>query len=187
MIDYKKLLVLPCDKGLLIDVAIQNLSYYADIYIDKISIDTQNTFIPGKVSGTPIYEYTVTGNLKEVEITVDPCEFTELQGVGTLFFIYVTVKGTFSKDTPCGMDKTISVKALIDTYPIYRWGLKYIKQAYDKCSVPRDFIDFILRLKAFTMCLETEDYPLAINYWKKFFKNLKKPSLNCNCYGRDTV
>lgn len=187
MIDYKKLLVLPCDKGLLIEVAIENLPYYEDLYIDKISIDTQNTFVSGKVSDTPIYEYTVVGNVKGVELTIDPCEFTEPQGAGTLFFIYVTVKGTFAENTPCGMDKTISVKALIDTYPIYRLGLKYIKEAYEECSVPRDFIDFILRLKAFMMCLETEDYPLAINYWKKFFRSLKKPSLNCNCYGRNTV
>lgn len=187
MINYKKLLVLPCDKGLFINVAVENLPYYTDIYLDKISIDTQNTFVSGKVSATPIYEYTVAGKVKEVELTVDPCEFTELQGAGTLFFVYVTVKGTLAQNTPCGMDKVISVKALIDTYPIYRWGLKYIKQAYDECSVPRDFIDFILRLKAFKMCLETEDYPLAINYWKKFFRRLRKSSLNCSCYGRDTV
>lgn len=187
MVEYNELTILPCGQGISLDVSVKNLAYYTDVYIDRIIIDTQETYTPEGPNSNPVYTYTVEGNLKEVQLTIDFCDFTEPPADGTLFFVYVITKGTPSTDTPCGMDKDTSVKAIIDENIIYEAGLKYIKETYAECTVPKDFIDFILRFRAFMMCLKTENYPMAITYWKRFFRSLKKPTSNCGCYGRDTI
>ena len=52
--------------------------------------------------------------------------------------------------------------------------------------INKNFIDYILRFKAFELSLKTGNYTLAIEYWEKFLKNktssISKPK-GCGCYG----
>ena len=45
MIHYNNLYITEDNKCLVIDVAIDDGSYYKDIYLDTVSIDTQDTFV----------------------------------------------------------------------------------------------------------------------------------------------
>lgn len=186
MIDFNKLLVLPNQEGLYIDVSVMDAPYFDTVYIDKIVIDTQSTYTSTGISTTPVYQYTVPGSSKSVKLTIK-AEDILTPMVGSMFFIYVQTKGTPTSDTPCGLDQNPQVGICVDLQEVYRKAMKYIGVCADSCSVPREFIDFILQYRAFTTCIQTKDFQQAIIYWNRFWKNLKKTPINCNCYGRDTI
>lgn len=183
MIQFNKLFLLPFNKGIYIDCSVLDLEYFNNIFIDEIIIDTHETFSKGGPSKFPVYKYKVDGDQKNVTLTIlDTDILCCLEN--TMFFIYVKTKGIPASDTPCGMDNEISVGAAVDAYNIYKKALNYIQEAYNECNIPKYFIDFILRWKAFQICLKTRDYPLAITYWNKFINSInitKTP--NCGCYG----
>ena len=58
-----------------------------------------------------------------------------------MFFIYIVAGGVPSLDTPCGYDNNIAIKVLVNTYPIYRNIMNYIKELGNTCSVPYNLID----------------------------------------------
>ena len=64
--------------------------------------------------------------------------------------------------------------------------MKYVKQIENNCEIPKEFIDLSLRIKALELCIRTGNYPQAIKYWNKYFKN-KIGTItrvtNCSCYG----
>lgn len=184
MVEFNKLFVIPYNKGIYVDCSVLDMPYFENIYVDKIVIDTQDTFNKDGVSKYPVYSYTIPGNQKRVQITIKDTDLLVPTMEGNMFFVYVIVKGVPSYNTPCGLDSPITLGVGVDTYPIYRKALKYISETYRKCDIPRAFIDFILRYKAFQICLKTRDYPLAITYWKKFTNSISvKLDNKCGCNG----
>lgn len=185
MVEFKRLLLLPKRNGLYIDVEVPNMPYNDNIYLDRIYIDTHDTFRVGGVSMNPVYSHTIDGNKKKLQITIPLHDVLVKNCEGQLFFVYIITKGIFAADTPCGMDEHATLGVICDTAKIYRQGIKYIQETYERCEVPRHFIDFILRYNAFKICLQTRDYPLAIAYWKRFIgTNNKAPSTKgCGCHG----
>ena len=75
---------------------------------------------------------------------------------------------------------------IFNTNIIYQQSMKYIRSIESNCDIPKQFIDYILRIKALELALNTGNYLLAIKYWNKFFKNIfTQESINtCNCYGK---
>lgn len=183
MVEFNKLLVVPYNKGIYIDVQVMDLPYFDNVYLDSVYIDNQDTFCTSGISKTPIYKHTIEGNQKSLKITVSDLDLLVSSMEGNMFFVYITTKGTPSADTPCGLDEPIILAVCVDSYSIYRKGINYIRETYEECNVPRHFIDFILRYKAFEMCLKTRDFPLAITYWKKFWGTTIKLDSKCSCYG----
>lgn len=183
MIQFNKLFTLPFNKGIYIDCSVLDLRYFKNVFIDEVIIDTQDTFLKSGPSATPVYKYKTTDNIKDLILTVSDIDLLcNLEN--TMFFVYVKTKGSPSIDVPCGMDNTISLGVTVDSYNIYKKALKYIKEAYNECTIPKYFIDFILRWKAFQICLKTRDYPLAITYWNKFIGSISTTKTsNCGCYG----
>ena len=214
MVDFNELRVSPDRKNLIIDVSIKNLSYYENVYIDSIIIDTQDTYIPSGPSNSPIFTYEVVSNVTPVYSLPD-CGCNQVQDYidkencfetsnneekrvrlelanaaldnhlkGNLFFVYVITKGTPSSDTPCNMDNTINLGVTADTYPIYTNMLNSLKEL-ESCGTPKLFTDAFLRFKAFELSIKTGKYSQVINYWNKYFKSLDIPNnTNCSCNGR---
>jgi len=53
------------------------------------------------------------------------------------------------------------------------------------CNPASNFIDYILRGKAFDLSLLTGNYLKAIEYWNAFFDEKEKTiTYNCGCHGR---
>lgn len=50
MVEFNKLLVIPYNKGIYLDVQVMDLPYFTDVYLDSITIDTQDTFKPDGIS-----------------------------------------------------------------------------------------------------------------------------------------
>ena len=214
MVDFNELRVSPDRKNLIIDVSINDLSYYENVYIDSIIIDTQDTYIPSGPSNSPIFTYEVVSNVTPVYSLPD-CGCNQVQDYidkencfetsnneekrvrleldntaldnhlkGNLFFVYVITKGTPSSDTPCNMDNTINLGVTADTYPIYTNMLNSLKEL-ESCGTPKLFTDAFLRFKAFELSIKTGQYSQVINYWNKYFKSLDIPNnTNCSCNGR---
>lgn len=184
MIEFNKLLVLPYNKGIYLDASIMDLPYFENVYLDYITIVAHDQYIPNKISESPAFKLKIEGNHKNYKLTIKDCELLVPTIEGTMFFVYVSAKGLPTPDTPCGLDDITSLAVCVDSYGIYRRGLQYIHEVYNTCNIPRHFIDFILRYKAFELCLKTRDFPLAITYWKGFWRTFNKPEKsNCSCYG----
>lgn len=184
MVKFNNLMVIPYNKGIYIDASILDMPYYDNVYLDTIFIDTQDTYNNNGISKTPVYKLKIEGNQKSIKLNIKDTELIVPSMEGTMFFVYILVKGLPSPDVPCGMDELVTLGVCVDSYSIYRKGLDYIKETYNRCEIPKNFIDFILRYKAFQMCLKTRDFPLAITYWNKFYKHSNKvTNSRCSCNG----
>ena len=72
MVRFNELRISADSKYLVIDVSVQDLGYYDNVYLQEIIIDSQDTYLSSGPSSTPIYKYTISSNedLKELRIVV---------------------------------------------------------------------------------------------------------------------
>lgn len=182
MLQINQLNISPDKKNLVVDVQVQDLNYFKNVYIDSIYIDTQKTFRQTGPSVTPFYQIDCKeeGELK----TKHYRGFIPVDSVSdNLFFVWIIADGEYSEDTPCGMKDFSALGVAYDKYPMYLEGMKFIKEI-EGCNPPLDFIDYILRNKAFELSLNTGNYETAINYWNSFFNEKEKTVKHtCGCYG----
>lgn len=197
-------------KNLIVDVSVDSLPYYENIYIESVAIDTDKTFIEHGPSSNPIYINTFSkstdvtnsynGVIESDVFVVDAEEEVDIKDVrfklsykelgldnfnDNILFVYVKVRGVPKPDTPCGMDNVYSVAAAVNLQPIYNMAMGFIKELSDTCTTPRGFIDMILKLKAFELSLKTGNFLTAIKQWDKLFKNSRviQTSNKCGCNG----
>lgn len=270
MVQFNELRITPDGKKLIIDVSVKDSEYYTNVYLDKILIDNQDSFLESGPSSSAIIfpiiqdghklvevansdfnpetetSYTYNGTLEEgvyydfSKVTIADTflgtdialnfigqdynfEYNskDLKGRTFIFngsdlderplkiktirmeinytellynlnqdllFVYVKIKGTPSVDTPCGMDNITTLGVVSNFYPLYQHAFNYIKELNDTCSIPKNFINYILQYKAFEFAIKTGHYTEAIKYWKKFFMGIKDSVItsNCGCYGQGT-
>ncbi|MBQ7430742.1 MAG: hypothetical protein IJV29_18850 [Butyrivibrio sp.] len=190
MIHFNQLTISPDGQHLTIDVSVLSEAYYKNVYIDSIIIDNQDTYVGSGPSSKPVYSYSVpdrtskltkkTYSQKHIRLDLTSADLN-LDG---LLFVYVRTKGTPSADTPCGMDNITTMGTVSNMYPFYQQAMNYIKELANNCSVPQNFTDYILRLKALELSVRTGNYPDAINYYNRFFSGKAKSSIRkggCNC------
>ena len=127
----------------------------------------------------------VTTPIKSYRIEVNKNDST-LTFKDNLLFVYVKTNGAPASDTPCGMDEETTLGVTLYHYPIYNAMMNSIKELEKNCEVPKNFINSILRFKAFELAIDTEHYNQAIIYYNKFIKNINLNTVTsnkCNCYG----
>lgn len=206
----------PEEGKLIIEAAVENLSYYRDVYIESVKVDTNETYSPNGPSNNYVFHKSFTSEPMKVDVrggcnsvTVDEdCKCGNVyssneEGVkrirlslsskdlnlasldNNIFFVYVTATGMPASCTPCGMDNSFVMGVAVNLRPVYNMAMKYVKELDSTCSVPRGFIDMILRLKAFDLSLRTGNYPIAFNQWDELFKNKisVSPNRGCGCNG----
>lgn len=210
MIEFRELRITSDGKYLIIDAAVKEHSYYENVFIDSIVIDTQDTYVQNGPSNNPVYQYKVeedgVQNLYAIpeECSCNPVLIDEDKSycftygyeegrhvrlmlstkdipLNNMLFVYAVAKGTPSPDTPCGLDNSIVMQTVVDLYPFYQNTLCFLKELNNDCEVPKGFTDMILRLKALELCIRTGNYPQAIKYWKKFFSNNNRVTTTSNC------
>lgn len=196
MITFNELRITPDSKSLIIDVSVKDYEYYKNITIDSIIIDTQETYLVSGPSSNPIFKYSVKStqdnNLYSAQRSLDNKSIRlqltsqDLQDKlsTSLLFVYVITTGIPSPATPCGMDSMITLGTVVDLFPIYCKTISYLKELNSSCSIPKNLIDMILRLKALELSLKTGNYIQAIEYWNKYFinisTNINTSSCGCN-------
>lgn len=189
------------DNYIIIDVQIEEEKYFKDMYIDSIVIDTQDTFIANGPSSKAIYTKTFNTNtdVKKEEIVytqgTDKYNRVRIYIDGkdlnvdihkTMFFVYVIAGGTPAADTPCRWDENKALHTLVDTQVLYNNMIQYVKELNKDCSTPDNFINAILQFNAIDLALKTNQYPLAIDLWKRFYSDIESNVVlpNCGCNGR---
>lgn len=177
MIHFNELKITPDGAHLIIDVSVKNEDYYKNVYLDSIVIDNQDTYVGTGPSSNPVYQYSVPDVMskltqeyissKHVRLDLTPTDLP-LDG---LLFVYVRTKGTPAPDTPCGFDNMTTLGTVTNMYPFYQQAMNYIGELASNCSIPQNFTDYILKLKGLELAVRTGNYPDAIKYFNKFFKN----------------
>lgn len=189
------------DNYIIIDVQIEEEKYFKDMYIDSIVIDTQDTFIANGPSSKAIYTKTFNTdtdvNKEEIVYTQGTDKYNRVRIYidgkdlnvdihKTMFFVYVIAGGTPAADTPCRWDENKALHTLVDTQVLYNNMIQYVKELNKDCSTPDNFINAILQFNAIDLALKTNQYPLAIDLWKRFYSDIESNVVlpNCGCNGR---
>lgn len=178
MISFHALYITPDKKHLVVDVSIDNLAYYNDVYLDSIVIDTQSTFIETGPTNDAFYVESFANGFKHKRLFIDIDTLSD-----NLFFVWVNARGTVAEDTPCGISPKTVLGIVFDKDRLYSQAMKLIN-SLDSCAPNDGLIDFILRKNAFDLSLSVGNYTQAIEYWNQFYKDIKstKPS-HCSCHG----
>ena len=180
MVQFNKLEINPEGTQLSIDVQVKELSYYENVYLSKIVIDNQDTFNESGPGSNPLYSLDLSGN--DMKHYYDVAGVSDLPSMGSdLLFVYVITEGIPDSMTPCGEDNSVSTGVVSNLYPVYKCALNYIKELDHSCTIPRKFIDFILRLKALQYCILTGHNQKAIDYWKKYFMDIRSDNQVYKC------
>lgn len=207
MIHYNNLYITEDSEYLVIDVAIDEDSTYDDVYLDRIAIDTQDTYITNgpsnnakifRIGGDDIEGPSINGieevknsgkDIKKVKHTKLTLSAKDL-GVNLnkdMLFIYSTASGFIPEDEP-GAIKYITntiLNVVVNTYEVYKSIIPLIKEIGELCKDPISFIDRELQIKAVEYSIKNGNYLLAIKYWKKYFMDntITSSSNKCNCNG----
>ena len=186
MLYFNELCYSQDSKEILIDVSVYPQNYYKDITISKIIIDNQDTYSVSGPSSNPKYTYTDTKNAKNVSLAI-PVASCGIVPCKDLLFVYAIAEGTPSPDVPCGFDSTQTMSTLVDLHCIYDSMLTHVREIERDCDIPKNFIDILLRYKAFELYIKTGNYPMAIKYWKKYLSEDKINNIittkPCGCHG----
>lgn len=176
------------DGHLIIDVSVLNESYYENVYLDSIVIDNQNSYSANGPSDEPVYSYIVpdvttkltkqTYQQKHIRLELDSSDVN----LRDMLFVYVRTKGAPSPETPCGLDDSVTLGAVVDMLPYYMNGMQYMKQLSNSCEIPQGFTDMILREKALELCMRVGNYTKAIEYFNEMPSSVPaKMGGGCNC------
>lgn len=207
MIHYNNLYITEDSKYLVIDVAIDEDSTYDNVYLYRIAIDTQDTYITNGPSDNAKIIFLDEGDVekpsmngigevknsdkaikrvKHIKLTLSAKDL----GVNLnkdMLFIYSTASGFIPEDKP-DVIKYITdtiLNVVVNTYEVYKSIIPLIKEIGELCKDPISFIDRELQIKAVEYSIKNSNYLLAIKYWKKYFMDntITSSSNKCNCNG----
>lgn len=191
MIVFDRLQISDNGSRLNIDVHVNMASYFDNVYIDKVVIQTQDQVSemdPLTPGDEYIYELTADENTKELHLSLNAS--TDFETVMStlsdkLLFVYVVCKGLTDPCTPCRLDELTTLGVTFDEALFYQQVMQYTRQLADSCEIPKNFIDMILLWNGFRAAIETEHYLVAIDFWKKLFASDSVFTVikSCGCYG----
>ena len=183
MIVFEELRVTNDGENLIINARVRKEPYYDDVYIDKVTIDTEETYSEGGLSKKPVYQYQVEGNQKEISLIVGKGDMLPKPS-SHLFFVYVSTKGNPKLDTPCGMDEQTTLGVTMYMGDFYNEFMKYIGEMGDDCNIPQNLIDLLLRYAALNTSIDAGHYMKGIEIYKGLSGGIEHPvKSKCGCHG----
>lgn len=181
MVKFNELKISYDNKKLVIDVQLDDIVPSNETYISEISIDTQDTYKDNSPSEQSIKVFTAAEHEKSVRLEVTQEDYPSLLDNNMLFVYVKTVEEKVSGEV------RYDLRVTFNTYIVYHQMMQYIKGVSCPCScdIPKEFIDFYLRLKGLEVCVNTCHYVQACNFYNKYIKPLSKilSLLNCGCNG----
>lgn len=186
MISLQELRITNTGKRLIIGANVRQEVYYKDVYIDKVIIDTEETYSESGPSSKPIFTKQIEGNNKSINLQLDKSDLNGKDLTSHLFFVYIIARGTPTSDTPCGMDNinTLGVTMYMGNY--YNTFMSYINEMNgNNCTIPQGLIDLILRYEALNTSIDSDHYIKGIEYFNKWFSKTSPITVppKCGCYG----
>lgn len=196
MIIFDQLRISDDGKRMYINVHVNKASYFDNIYIDYITIMTEDKvseMAPELFTDDYIYKQVIEGNEKELNLVLSVADFNESFSKSTLsenlFFVYIKCKGVPDPCTPCTLDELTTLGVTFDEALLYQKVMQFTRELGQDCEIPQGFLDLILLWNGFKAAIETEHYVSAIDFWKKLFKGngIIGTSNGCGCHGRSVV
>ena len=187
MVIFKELRITSDGNNLFIDASIAPYDYFQNMYIKSVSIDTEETFLSNdrpSEKAVKVYNNPEDESIKNINLNLGKDDVKVDSLSGHIFYIYVQIAGVPSVDTPCSMDKEYTIGVALNWFPIYQSSLKVLGDIKENCcSIPKESIDFILKLKSFELLLRTSQYDKANKHYLKWFKNIKSSTgvKSCGC------
>ena len=182
MIVFDELRVTNDAEYLIIDARVRKEDYYKDVYIDKIVIDTEETYSEGGPSSNHVYSYSPEGDNKSIRLILNINELQHLTSLKNhLLFVYAVAKGTPASNTPCGLDNINTLGVITYMGDFYNYFMQNIKEVGQKCSIPQDFINALLKWEALNVSIDSGHYTQGIKYFNDWFKGGVKETVNVNC------
>ncbi len=186
MVIFQELKIENDASKLLIAAKVKPEQYYTDVYIDKVIIDTEETYREGGPSSTPVFIKQFEGNQKFISLQVNKHDIVSPLN-NHLYFVYIVTKGVPSPDTPCGMDNVNTLGVTLYLGNFYNMFMQHIKEMdNENCVPPQGLIDLLLRFKALNISIDSGHYIQGIKYFNKWFNGKNLPPLtisNCGCHG----
>lgn len=188
---------------LYINARVNKASNFVNVYIDTITIIEASKVSetdPGSPTENYLYAKKINGNTKELNLVLtandfmrtyedDPSKiaFKQSEMSKTLFFVYITWKGTVTDlNIPCSYE-TPTLGVVFDENILYQRVMGYTKDLLKDCTLPTAFMDFILLWNAFKAAIETEHYIAAIKFYNMLFGDVGATKYEtikaCGCNG----
>ncbi len=181
MVTINELYIPQNGNSIILKAEVKSDTYYQNVYIDKIYVDTQDTYSEGSFSGS-VYSHVCGTDTKDVNLKITVMDMKK-KIRGNLFIVRIVTTGTPSSDTPCGMDNQITEAVVFDVCEIYNRLLDNIKELDSPCEISKNSIDTLLQYEMFKAASETGHIDTAVSLYKKFFKDYAKTIKTCGCNG----
>lgn len=203
MLEFKDIFITPDFNKLVVRASITDIPANDFMYIDSISIDTDETYNNNLPSSKTIYGREFESLSKQLDIpTISTLDGEKLKAYNTreisldldfkdlglvagklkdhMFFVYVKLGGIPSPTLSCGEDKQYYLGVAFDKSSLVS---KIIKSINMEEGVPsKESIDSLLKFKAFELAIQEGDIPNAIKYWAKFIKGKNNTNpFKCKC------
>lgn len=174
-VHFNRLEISPDDKYLMIDVSTIYNEGPTKEYIQTIIIDSDETYVLGGPSSSPVH--TIDLSSSSVSNTSVILSQTDLKIPleDRMFIVWVKSQN--------GSQETTISKAVVNLDPVYRCLMNSVKEVENTCCIPKNFVNKMLRLKAISISMLTQNYTMAIKYWKKFFIDTSSTTTKCICHG----
>lgn len=200
MVKFNRLFVVPDNSKTILDVEIEDLCYFENMFITGVSIDTKSTYVTSGPSSSPRYSKNIL-DYSGLTGDIDLCEYfqgvipkhssvdrglkrlrlvipkSELDPTNEILFVYIHVSGIPHPSTPCGEDKTYEMRITFNKANLYTEGVRLIKSHLGDIKDPTSkdenkmkLVDYILRYNAFNVALEAGRYKEAIELSEYIFK-----------------
>lgn len=196
MLNFNELRLTPDNKCLIIDVSVEDISYFENVTIDSIFIDTQETWVPNGPSDKAVVVYSPENKVLDIiqdgegrhvrlEIQKPLIDTSAKQ----MYFVYAIADTSNAPDAalaPCTCSNERILGTVVNTYYLYSTLLTGIKEIAADCGNTKNFINSFLRLQSIDASIRAGNYPLAIKYWNMFFnEEIKEINYKpCGCHGR---
>ena len=189
MVNFDDLRISPDGCCLIIDASIDSANYYSNRYITEIWVDSDLTFNNSVSPSSKAVKLIIPeGGIKRFNEQIPTSTFQPLLSgspnlKGHILFFFVSVEGTISGTAPCGGDNNVYIGVAVDWNTLYHNSLAFMKPVTKNCcDIPREFIDYILRMKSLEYAIKTGHITVAKQVWDNFFSKKKKViSSVCGC------
>jgi hypothetical protein len=196
MLQFNELRLTADNKCLIIDVQVEDLSYFENVKIDSIFIDTQDTWISNGPSdnATRVYSQNagtaldILGDSTGKHVRIEATSPIITPAKNNMYFVYVIAdvsNAPEALEAPCNCSNETIIGTVINLYTLYNTLMGNIKELGNTCETPVNLINAFLRQQMIDACIKTGNYALAIKYWKAFFLGTEKMyiSKSCGCNG----
>ena len=179
-------------KYLYLKASIDDMEYFDDVYIDYIECIIHKV-VNGKIDTTTIelnpdgtlYTEPTEDEVKTVDLTLTPQDLGIFDFYTPIIEVKVHTKGYPSPDTPCGMDEEFAIGIAYNESILYDRGLSYIHEVGIDCTIPDEFIDWIMLTSAFELALKSGNIDEALTWWLRLTSNRENRNRKskCGCHG----